>query len=38
MTRANYGRTEWLFARIVLDEADALILYDPIFPADPFAR
>jgi tetratricopeptide (TPR) repeat protein len=34
----DYGWTEWLFARIVLDEADALIVYDPIFPADPFAR
>jgi tetratricopeptide (TPR) repeat protein len=33
----NYGWTEWLFARIVLDQAEALILYDPIFPADPFA-
>ena len=34
----DYGWTEWLFARIVLDEAEALILFDPIFPADPFAR
>jgi tetratricopeptide (TPR) repeat protein len=34
----NYGWTEWLYARIVLNEAEALILYDPIFPADPFAR
>ena len=33
----NYGWTEWLHARIILDEAEALILYDPIFPADPFA-
>jgi len=34
----DYGWTEWLHARILLDEAEALILYDPIFPADPFAR
>ena len=33
----NYGWTEWLHARIVLDEAEALILDDPVFPADPFA-
>jgi hypothetical protein len=33
----DYGWTEWLHARIILDEAEALILYDPIFPADPFA-
>ena len=26
-----------LHARIVLDEAEALILYDPIFPAVPFS-
>ena len=33
----NYGWTEWLDARILCDEAEALILYDPNFPADPFA-
>ncbi len=34
----TYGWTERLHAKIILDEAEALILYDPIFPADPFAR
>jgi len=34
----NYGWTEWLIATILHREAEALILYDPIFPADPFAR
>ncbi len=34
----NYGWTEWVCATIVLREAEALIVYDPIFPADPFAR
>jgi hypothetical protein len=33
----DYGWTEWLKATIVSREAEALILYDPIFPADPFA-
>ncbi len=33
----DYGWTEWLHAGIVLDEAEALILYDPAFPAAPFA-
>ena len=33
----NYGWTEWLIATILHREAEALILYDPIFPADPFA-
>ena len=33
----NYGWTEWLDARILCDEAEALILYDPMFPANPFA-
>jgi serine/threonine-protein kinase len=34
----NYGWTEWVIATIVLREAEALIVYDPVFPADPFAR
>ena len=34
----SYGWTEWVKATIVLHEAEALIVYDPIFPADPFAR
>jgi tetratricopeptide (TPR) repeat protein len=34
----NYGWTEWLIATILHREAEALILYDPIFPADPFAN
>jgi serine/threonine protein kinase/tetratricopeptide (TPR) repeat protein len=29
---------DWLRLRILLSEAEGLILYDPIFPADPFAR
>jgi hypothetical protein len=33
----SYGWTELLIATIVLREAEALIVYDPIFPADPFA-
>ena len=34
----SYGWTELVIATIVLREAEALIVYDPIFPADPFAR
>jgi hypothetical protein len=34
----SYGWTEWVIATIVRHEAEALIVYDPIFPADPFAR
>jgi tetratricopeptide (TPR) repeat protein len=34
----GYGWTEWVVATIVRHEAEALIVYDPIFPADPFAR
>ncbi len=33
----DYGWTEWIHARAVCDEAEALIVYDPVFPADPFA-
>jgi hypothetical protein len=33
----NYGWTEWVIATIVRREAEALIVFDPIFPADPFA-
>jgi hypothetical protein len=33
----DYGWTEWMTATILLHEAEALIVYDPIFPADPFA-
>jgi hypothetical protein len=33
----DYGWTEWVIATLVLHEAEALIVYDPIFPADPFA-
>ena len=29
---------DWLRLHILLPEAEGLILYDPIFPADPFAR
>jgi tetratricopeptide (TPR) repeat protein len=28
---------DWLCSRVLRREAEALILYDPIFPADPFA-
>ena len=34
----DYGWTEWVLARLLCNEAEALIVYDPIFPADPFAR
>ena len=34
----DYGWTEWVIATLVHREAEALIVYDPIFPADPFAR
>ncbi len=34
----GYNWTEWLYERIVLNEAEALIVYDPVFPANPFAR
>jgi serine/threonine protein kinase/tetratricopeptide (TPR) repeat protein len=34
----NYGWTEWVIATIVRREAEAMIVYDPIFPADPFVR
>ena len=34
----DYGWTEWVIATLVGREAEALILYDPVFPADPFAR
>jgi hypothetical protein len=29
---------DWLALQLFRREAEALILYDPIFPADPFAR
>ncbi len=32
------GWHDWLICQIALREAEALILYDPVFPADPFAR
>ncbi len=34
----DYGWTEWVIATLVRNEAEALIVYDPVFPADPFAR
>jgi hypothetical protein len=34
----DLGWTEWIHARVVCNEAEALIVYDPVFPADPFAR
>jgi hypothetical protein len=34
----DYRWTDWLQARILCNEAEGLIVYDPIFPADPFAR
>ncbi len=30
--------TDWLPLQLLLREAEAVILYDPVFPADPFAR
>lgn len=32
------GWSDWLMCRIVAREAEAVVLYYPIFPADPFAR
>ncbi len=29
---------DWLIGRIALREAEALIVFDPVFPADPFAH
>jgi tetratricopeptide (TPR) repeat protein len=34
----TFGWLEWLRATLVRREAEALVLYDPIFPSDPFAR
>jgi hypothetical protein len=34
----SWGWTEWVAATIVRNEAEALIVHDPVFPADPFAR
>ncbi len=34
----SFGWTEWVIATVVLCEAEGLIVYDPVFPADPFAR
>jgi tetratricopeptide (TPR) repeat protein len=34
----DYGWTEWVIATSLRNEAEGLIVYDPIFPADPFAR
>jgi hypothetical protein len=30
--------TDWLPLQLLRREAEAVILYDPIFPADPFAH
>ena len=35
---ADQAPTDWVTTQVYLREAEALILYDPIFPADPFAR
>ena len=29
---------DWLPLQLLRREAEALILYDPVFPADPFAK
>jgi hypothetical protein len=29
---------EWLWLQVLRDEAEALILFDPAFPTDPFTR
>jgi tetratricopeptide (TPR) repeat protein len=34
----NFATTDWLPLQILRREAEALIRYDPVFPADPFAR
>ena len=33
----DYGWTEWVIATVVRNEAEVPIVYDPIFPEDPFA-
>jgi hypothetical protein len=33
----DFGWTEWVTATLVHREAEALVVYDPVFPADPFA-
>lgn len=38
MYRNGSRRWQWLQATIIHNEAEALIVYDPIFPADPFTR
>jgi hypothetical protein len=30
--------TDWLPLQLLRREAEAVILYDPVFPADPFAH
>ncbi len=35
--RATYW-PDWLICAILAREAEAVVLYDPVFPADPFAR
>ena len=34
----SLSTTDWLPTQLLRREAEALILYDPVFPADPFAR
>ena len=34
----SLSTTDWLPLQLLRREAEALILYDPVFPADPFAR
>jgi tetratricopeptide (TPR) repeat protein len=33
----SLNSTDWLPLQLLLSEAEAVILYDPVFPADPFA-
>jgi hypothetical protein len=33
-----FAATDWLPLQVLRREAEAVILFDPVFPADPFAR
>ena len=32
-----FASTDWLSLQLLRSEAEAVVLYDPVFPADPFA-
>jgi hypothetical protein len=33
----SMSATDWLPLQLLLPEAEAVVVYDPVFPADPFA-